>query len=227
MIYCVEDERNIRELIVYTLESSGFTARGLESGKELNAAIAEQLPDLILLDIMLPGEDGLEILSRLKASEVTKEIPVIMVTAKGAEYDKVMGLDCGADDYITKPFGMMELIARIRAVLRRTEDMQDKDEPRPLVAGGICVDERAHTVFVNEQEVQLTLKEYQLLCLLMKKRGAVLTRDVLLENIWGYNNESETRTVDVHIRTLRQKLGDAGALIETVRGVGYRMGGNA
>ena len=224
MIYCVEDERNIRELIVYTLESSGFTARGLESGKELNAAIAEQLPDLILLDIMLPGEDGLEILSRLKASEVTKEIPVIMVTAKGAEYDKVMGLDCGADDYITKPFGMMELIARIRAVLRRTEDMQDKDEPRPLVAGGICVDERAHTVFVNEQEVQLTLKEYQLLCLLMKNRGAVLTRDVLLENIWGYNNESETRTVDVHIRTLRQKLGADGALIETVRGVGYRMG---
>ena len=224
MIYCVEDERNIRELIVYTLESSGFTARGLESGKELNAAIAEQLPDLILLDIMLPGEDGLEILSRLKASEVTKEIPVIMVTAKGAEYDKVMGLDCGADDYITKPFGMMELIARIRAVLRRTEDMQDKDEPRPLVAGGICVDERAHTVFVNGQEVQLTLKEYQLLCLLMKKRGAVLTRDVLLENIWGYNNESETRTVDVHIRTLRQKLGADGALIETVRGVGYRMG---
>ena len=224
MIYCVEDERNIRELIVYTLESSGFTARGLESGKELNAAIAEQLPDLILLDIMLPGEDGLEILSRLKASEVTKEIPVIMVTAKGAEYDKVMGLDCGADDYITKPFGMMELIARIRAVLRRAEDMQDKDEPRPLVAGGICVDERAHTVFVNEQEVQLTLKEYQLLCLLMKNRGAVLTRDVLLENIWGYNNESETRTVDVHIRTLRQKLGADGALIETVRGVGYRMG---
>ena len=224
MIYCVEDERNIRELIVYTLESSGFTARGLESGKELNAAIAEQLPDLILLDIMLPGEDGLEILSRLKASEVTKEIPVIMVTAKGAEYDKVMGLDCGADDYITKPFGMMELIARIRAVLRRTEDMQDKDESRPLVAGGICVDERAHTVFVNEQEVQLTLKEYQLLCLLMKNRGAVLTRDVLLENIWGYNNESETRTVDVHIRTLRQKLGADGALIETVRGVGYRMG---
>ena len=140
------------------------------------------------------------------------------------EYDRVVGLDSGADDFISKPFGMMELIARIRAVLRRTEDMQDKDEPRPLVAGGICVDERAHTVFVNEQEVQLTLKEYQLLCLLMKNRGAVLTRDVLLENIWGYNNESETRTVDVHIRTLRQKLGADGALIETVRGVGYRMG---
>lgn len=143
---------------------------------------------------------------------------------ENTEYDKVVGLDTGADDYIPKPFGMMELIARIRAVLRRTEDMQDKNEPRPLVAGGICVDERAHTVFVNEQEVQLTLKEYQLLCLLMKNRGAVLTRDVLLENIWGYNNESETRTVDVHIRTLRQKLGADGALIETVRGVGYRMG---
>ena len=224
MIYCVEDERNIRELLIYTLETTGFKARGFGNGNELMKALKEEIPELILLDIMLPGEDGLEILSRLKASEVTKEIPVIMVTAKGAEYDKVMGLDCGADDYITKPFGMMELIARIRAVLRRTEDMQDKDEPRPLVAGGICVDERAHTVFVNEQEVQLTLKEYQLLCLLMKNRGAVLTRDVLLENIWGYNNEGETRTVDVHIRTLRQKLGADGALIETVRGVGYRMG---
>ena len=173
---------------------------------------------------MLPGEDGITILRRLRAAPDTAKIPVILLTAKNTEYDKVVGLDTGADDYIPKPFGMMELIARIRAVLRRTEDMQDKDEPRPLVAGGICVDERAHTVFVNEQEVQLTLKEYQLLCLLMKNRGAVLTRDVLLENIWGYNNESETRTVDVHIRTLRQKLGTDGALIETVRGVGYRMG---
>ena len=173
---------------------------------------------------MLPGEDGITILRRLRATPDTAKIPVILLTAKNTEYDKVVGLDTGADDYIPKPFGMMELIARIRAVLRRTEDMQDKDEPHPLVAGGICVDERAHTVFVNEQEVQLTLKEYQLLCLLMKNRGAVLTRDVLLENIWGYNNESETRTVDVHIRTLRQKLGADGALIETVRGVGYRMG---
>ena len=167
---------------------------------------------------------GVELLKSLRTRADTQKIPVILVTAKSTEIDKVKGLDGGADDYLTKPFGMMELIARIRAVLRRTEDMQGKDEPRPLVAGGICVDERAHTVFVNGQEVQLTLKEYQLLCLLMKNRGAVLTRDVLLENIWGYNNESETRTVDVHIRTLRQKLGADGALIETVRGVGYRMG---
>ena len=176
------------------------------------------------LDEVINAADGITILRRLRAAPDTAKIPVILLTAKNTEYDKVVGLDTGADDYIPKPFGMMELIARIRAVLRRTEDMQDKDEPRPLVAGGICVDERAHTVFVNEQEVQLTLKEYQLLCLLMKNRGAVLTRDVLLENIWGYNNESETRTVDVHIRTLRQKLGADGALIETVRGVGYRMG---
>ena len=177
----MEDERNIRELIVYTLESSGFTARGLESGKELNAAIAEQLPDLILLDIMLPGEDGLEILSRLKASEVTKEIPVIMVTAKGAEYDKVMGLDCGADDYITKPFGMMEFIARVRAVLRRA----GKEE--------------------KENDVLETLD--------------------LLGHLWGYDFDGAPRTVDVHVRTLRQKLGECGELIETVRGVGYRIGG--
>ena len=194
----MEDERNIRELIVYTLESSGFTARGLESGKELNAAIAEQLPDLILLDIMLPGEDGLEILSRLKASEVTKEIPVIMVTAKGAEYDKVMGLDCGADDYITKPFGMMEFIARVRAVLRR--------------AG-------------KGEKVTLTLKEFELLKFLMENKGIVLTRDRLLGHVWGYDFDGETRTVDVHVRTLRQKLGECGELIETVRGVGYRIGG--
>ena len=223
-VLVVEDEPKIANMERDFLEGAGFEPYVTDNGEEALKIMDEVKIDAIILDVMLPGEDGLEILSRLKASEVTKEIPVIMVTAKGAEYDKVMGLDCGADDYITKPFGMMELIARIRAVLRRTEDMQDKDEPRPLVAGGICVDEGAHTVFVNEQEVQLTLKEYQLLCLLMKNRGAVLTRDVLLENIWGYNNESETRTVDVHIRTLRQKLGADGALIETVRGVGYRMG---
>ncbi len=224
MIYCVEDDAGIRELVVYTLRNTGFEADGFGDGAALTTALKKCKPQLILLDIMLPGEDGITILRRLRAAPDTARVPVILLTAKNTEYDKVVGLDTGADDYIPKPFGMMELIARIRAVLRRTEDMQDKDEPRPLVVGGICVDERAHTVFVNEQEVQLTLKEYQLLCLLMKNRGAVLTRDVLLENIWGYNNESETRTVDVHIRTLRQKLGADGALIETVRGVGYRMG---
>ena len=224
MIYIVEDDPNIRELVSYALQTSGMPAAGFADGPSFWQAAAQERPELVLLDIMLPGEDGITILRRLRAAPDTAKIPVILLTAKNTEYDKVVGLDTGADDYIPKPFGMMELIARIRAVLRRTEDMQDRDEPRPLVAGGICVDERAHTVFVNEQEVQLTLKEYQLLCLLMKNRGAVLTRDVLLENIWGYNNESETRTVDVHIRTLRQKLGADGALIETVRGVGYRMG---
>ena len=217
MIYCVEDDAGIRELVVYTLRNTGFEADGFEDGAALTAALKKCKPQLILLDIMLPGEDGITILRRLRAAPDTARIPVILLTAKNTEYDKVVGLDTGADDYIPKPFGMMELIARIRAVLRRTEDMQGKDEPRPLVAGGICVDERAHTVFVNGQEDQV-------LCRLMRNRGAVLTRDVLLENIWGYNNESETRTVDVHIRTLRQKLGADGALIETVRGVGYRMG---
>ena len=224
MIYYVEDDTNIRDLTVYALKQAGFEAAGFTCGRDFFKTCDEKTPDLVLLDIMLPEMDGLEILRELRSLPSTKNIPVMMLTAKGTEFDKVCGLDAGADDYLAKPFGMMELIARIRAVLRRTEDMQDKDESRPLVAGGICVDERAHTVFVNEQEVQLTLKEYQLLCLLMKNRGAVLTRDVLLENIWGYNNESETRTVDVHIRTLRQKLGADGALIETVRGVGYRMG---
>ena len=224
MIYLVEDDDSIRELVLYTLHTTGFEAEGFRNAADFWQALEKELPQLVLLDIMLPDEDGLHILKRLRAGAETADLPVMMLTAKSSEYDRVVGLDSGADDYMPKPFGMMELIARIRAVLRRTEDMQDKDEPRPLVAGGICVDERAHTVFVNEQEVQLTLKEYQLLCLLMKNRGAVLTRDVLLENIWGYNNESETRTVDVHIRTLRQKLGADGALIETVRGVGYRMG---
>ena len=224
MIYCVEDDAGIRELVVYTLRNTGFEAEGCPDGAALTAALRKQTPQLILLDIMLPGEDGITILRRLRAAPDTADIPVILLTAKTTEYDKVVGLDTGADDYIAKPFGMMELVARIRAVLRRTEARAESDGPHPLVAGGICVDERAHTVFADGQEVQLTLKEYQLLTLLMKNRGAVLTRDVLLENIWGYGSENETRTVDVHIRTLRQKLGADGALIETVRGVGYRMG---
>lgn len=225
MIYCVEDDAGIRELVVYTLQNTGMEACGFEDGEALYAALREKKPQLILLDIMLPGEDGISILRRLRETQETADIPVILLTAKNTEYDKVVGLDSGADDYVAKPFGMMELVARIRAVLRRTHTEADSGEQaRLLVAGTICVDERAHSVFVGEREVQLTLKEYQLLCLLMKNRGAVLTRDVLLENIWGYGNESETRTVDVHIRTLRQKLGTAGSMIETVRGVGYRMG---
>lgn len=224
MIYCVEDDAGIRELVVYTLQNTGMEARGFSDGAALTAALRGAKPDLILLDIMLPGEDGISILRRLRSLPDTAAIPVILLTAKNTEYDKVIGLDSGADDYIAKPFGMMELVARIRAVLRRLQDKLPSADSHPLTAGAISIDERAHTVCVSGRDVQLTLKEYQLLVLLMKNQGAVLTRDVLLENIWGYGSESETRTVDVHIRTLRQKLGDSGALIETVRGVGYRMG---
>lgn len=224
MIYCVEDDAGIRELVVYTLQNTGMEARGFSDGAALTAALRGAKPDLILLDIMLPGEDGISILRRLRSLPDTAALPVILLTAKNTEYDKVIGLDSGADDYIAKPFGMMELVARIRAVLRRSQDKLLSADSHPLTAGAISIDERAHTVCVSGRDVQLTLKEYQLLVLLMKNQGAVLTRDVLLENIWGYGSESETRTVDVHIRTLRQKLGDSGALIETVRGVGYRMG---
>lgn len=224
MIYCVEDDAGIRELVVYTLQNTGMEARGFSDGAALTAALRGAKPDLILLDIMLPGEDGISILRRLRSLPDTAAIPVILLTAKNTEYDKVIGLDSGADDYIAKPFGMMELVARIRAVLRRSQDKLLSADSHPLTAGAISIDERAHTVCVSGRDVQLTLKEYQLLVLLMKNQGAVLTRDVLLENIWGYGSESETRTVDVHIRTLRQKLGDSGVLIETVRGVGYRMG---
>lgn len=224
MIYCVEDDAGIRELVVYTLQNTGMEARGFSDGAALTAALRGAKPDLILLDIMLPGEDGISILRRLRSLPDTAAIPVILLTAKNTEYDKVIGLDSGADDYIAKPFGMMELVARIRAVLRRSQDKLLSADSHPLTAGAISIDERAHTVCVSGRDVQLTLKEYQLLVLLMKNQGAVLTRDVLLENIWGYGSESETCTVDVHIRTLRQKLGDSGALIETVRGVGYRMG---
>lgn len=221
MIYCVEDERNIRELIVYTLESSGFTARGLESGKELNAAIAEQLPDLILLDIMLPGEDGYSILERLKASSETQNIPVIMVTAKEAEYDKVRGLEAGADDYITKPFGMMEFVARVKAVLRRCSR---QEEDKELKCDDLRLSVGRHKVYWKEEKVELTRKEFELLQYLMENKGLVMTRNQILCHVWGYDFDGETRTVDVHVRTLRQKLGEAGNLIETVRGVGYRIG---
>ena len=223
MIYCVEDERNIRELIVYTLESSGLPAKGMESGAELFEALAERQASLILLDVMLPGEDGLAILNRLKSSEVTKDIPVIMVTAKSAEYDKVRGLDCGADDYITKPFGMMEFIARVRAVLRRT-GREDKDNAT-LQVGDLQILVQQHQVFSAGQKVTLTMKEFELLKFLMENQGIVLSRDRLLGHVWGYDFDGETRTVDVHIRTLRQKLGPCGEYIETVRGVGYRIGG--
>lgn len=224
MIFCVEDDGNIRELVVYTLESTGFQARGFEDGSSFLEALALETPELVLLDIMLPGEDGLEILKKLKNSSKTKDIPVIMVTAKGSEYDKVVGLDSGADDYVTKPFGMMELISRIKAVLRRSGKQQDKTK---LSVGGISLDTKKHEVKVDGEQVVLTLKEFELLEKLMRNQGIVLTRDQLLTEIWGYDFDGETRTVDVHIRTLRQKLGEQGSLVKTVRGVGYRIGGEA
>lgn len=220
MIFCVEDDRNIRELVVYTLSSTGMEAEGFEDGEVFFKALAERLPELILLDIMLPGEDGLTILKKLKGNKKTKDIPVIMVTAKGTEYDKVSGLDAGADDYVTKPFGMMELVSRIKAVLRRTKK---KEEAEVLKAGPITLNEKKHEVLVDGEHINLTLKEYEMLKRLIHNKGIVLTRGRLLEEIWGYDFDGETRTVDVHIRTLRQKLGSAGEVIETVRGVGYRI----
>ncbi|MCI6535548.1 response regulator transcription factor [Bariatricus sp. SGI.161] len=222
MIFCVEDDSNIRELVVYTLETTGFKARGFEDGKEFLEALALETPELVLMDIMLPGEDGIELLKRLKASPKTRDIPVIMVTAKGAEYDKVKGLDLGADDYVTKPFGMMELISRIKAVLRRSQ--KGSNELQDIIkVGDIEIDTKKHEVTAAGEIVNLTLKEYELLKRLMKNSNIVMTRDLLLEEIWGYDFDGETRTVDVHVRTLRQKLGKSGERIETVRGVGYRM----
>ena len=220
MIYCVEDERNIRELLIYTLETTGFSAKGVSNGKELRALLKEELPDLILLDIMLPGEDGYSILDKLKKSSGTRDIPIIMVTAKEAEFDKVRALESGADDYITKPFGMMEFIARVKAVLRRSSRHGDD---RELCCEELSIFPGRHQVYCSDQPVELTRKEFELLLYLMENRGIVMTRDQILCHIWGYDFDGETRTVDVHVRTLRQKLGDTGRLVETVRGVGYRM----
>lgn len=222
MIYCVEDDDNIRELVIYTLETTGLKAKGFAEGTAFMEALAFDTPELILLDIMLPGEDGLTLLRKLKGSAKTKDIPVIMVTAKGAEYDKVIGLDSGADDYVAKPFGMMELVSRVKAVLRRSGQVPDKAD---LEIGGVLMNVKKHEVTVDGEPVTLTLKEFELLERLMRNQNIVLTRDQLLMDIWGYDFDGETRTVDVHIRTLRQKLGDKGWIIETVRGVGYRAGG--
>lgn len=221
MIFCVEDDGNIRELVIYTLATTGMQARGFEDGKAFFKALEEENPDLVLLDIMLPGEDGMAILKKLKTSKSTRDIPVIMLTAKSTEYDKVMGLDAGADDFVVKPFGMMELLSRIKAVLRRTQKTEHEED---YELGPIRMDTQKHRVFVNEEEVTLTLKEYELLKYLLQNINIVLSRDQLLEKIWGYDFDGETRTVDVHVRTLRQKLGEAGDAIETVRGVGYRIG---
>lgn len=224
MIYYAEDDSSIRELVLYTLKTTGFEARGFENGEKLFEALsAGDIPQLLLLDIMLPGEDGIEIMKRLRRGGY--DFPVIMVTAKNSEYDKVTGLDCGADDYISKPFGMMELIARIKAVLRRAERTESLAGGDILSCGGVELDVRRHTVTVNGEPAELTLKEFELLRILMKNRNAVLTRDNLLESIWGYDCAGETRTVDVHIKTLRQKLGAGAEIIKTVRGVGYKICG--
>ena len=226
MIYCVEDDQNICELEVYTLQSVGLDAKGCSTGKELFEELENKLPQLILLDIMLPDEDGLNILRRLRSDERYAHIPVIMATAKGTEFDKVKGLDCGADDYIAKPFGMLEMVARIKAVLRRCEGRGVQQAVQIIKRDNLEVNLEEHKVLVDGEEVVLTLKEFELLKKFLLHPGIVFSRDKLLNDIWGYEFTGETRTVDVHIRTLRQKLGSAGDLVETIRGVGYRMAAN-
>lgn len=219
MIYLVEDEANIRDLVIYTLRNTGFDAEGFSNGVDFWKAAQNMLPDLVLLDIMLPGEDGVSILKRLRASASTANLPVMMLTAKGTEYDKVFGLDSGADDYIAKPFGMMELLARVRSLLRRAEKNRKAGEYR---MGGLFLSIPSHKVTVNGEDVQLTLKEFDLLAYLLKNAGIVLTRDQILSAVWDYDFDGETRTVDTHILTLRGKLGACGEKIQTVRGVGYK-----
>ena len=220
MIYLVEDDDSIRELVLYTLHTTGFEAEGFRNAADFWQALEKELPQLVLLDIMLPDEDGLHILKRLRAGAETADLPVMMLTAKSSEYDRVVGLDSGADDYMPKPFGMMELVSRVRALLRRAAKPAAED--KLFTAGSLAVDVKRRAVTVDGEPVILTYKEFELLCYLLENRGVVLSRDQILTKIWDYNYSGETRTVDVHIRTLRQKLGDAGALIETVRGVGYR-----
>lgn len=225
MIFCIEDEESIRDLMIYTLNGAGFDAKGFSDGKGFFEALQQERPRLILLDIMLPGEDGISILKRLRYKEETAGIPVMMATAKGTEYDKVMGLDLGADDYLVKPFGMMEMISRIRAVLRRTEAGY-KDKGKILQMGALELNPETYAVSADGERVQLTLKEHKLLRILMENPKRVFTRDQLLESVWGIEYAGETRTVDVHVATLRTKLGQCGSYIETVRGVGYRIGGD-
>ena len=221
MIYLVEDDDSIRELVLYTLHTTGFEAEGFRNAADFWQALEKELPQLVLLDIMLPDEDGLHILKRLRAGAETADLPVMMLTAKSSEYDRVVGLDSGADDYMPKPFGMMELVSRVRSLLRRAAKPAAED--KLFTAGSLAVDVKRRAVTVEGEPVILTYKEFELLCYLLENRGVVLSRDQILTKIWDYNYSGETRTVDVHIRTLRQKLGDAGALIETVRGVGYRL----
>ena len=224
MIYIVEDDAGIRDMMIYTLKSTGFSAVGFADAKPFWEALGVQRPELVILDIMLPGEDGIAILKRLRQSSATRGIPVVMATARGTEYDKVMGLDLGADDYLAKPFGMMEMVSRIRAVLRRAGPPEPCSE---LCVGRLCINDGEHTVTADGARVVLTLKEYELLRLFMQNPGKVFTRDRLLESLWGLDYDGETRTVDVHVRTLRAKLGACAAYVQTVRGVGYRLEADA
>lgn len=222
MIYLLEDDDSIRKLVIYGLESQGYEAQGFELPSLFWKAMGKQLPELILLDIMLPEEDGLTILQKLRSASATKKIPVIMLTAKNTEYDRVIGLDNGADDFVSKPFGMMELVARVRAVLRRTETREENSDYQ---LGELFVSPKRHVVKVDGEEVSLTNKEFELLCLLLEHQGMAMTRDAIMDGVWGQEFSRENRTLDVHVRTLRTKLGPAGHYIETVRGVGYKMGG--
>ena len=224
MIYLVEDDESIRELLVYTLNGQGLVAEGFAYPSDFWHAMEKKIPDLVLLDIMLPEEDGLEILQKLRKKKETKNIPIAMLTAKGSEYDVVKGLDGGADDYIPKPFRMMESVSRVKALLRRGGQEQPQDDEE-YVLGELYVSKKRHLVKVNGEEVTLTMKEFELLLLFLSNPGIVFSRAQLLDKIWGYQFDGESRTVDVHIRTLRQKLKDAGHYIETVRGIGYKVGG--
>ncbi len=228
MIFLLEDDDSIRELICYSLSKTGMEARGFATPAAFRNALREQVPELLLLDIMLPEQDGISVLRQLRAEERTRRLPVIMLTAKSTEFDKVSALDAGADDYITKPFGVMELLARVKALLRRTGKEEKADTEKPTyTVGPLTVNCAAHTVCAAGRDVQLTYKEFELLTFLLEHRGTVLTRDMILQSVWGYEFDGENRTVDVHIRTLRQKLGsECGALIETVRGLGYKIGGS-
>ena len=222
MIYLLEDDDSIRKLVLYGLDSQGFQAKGFALPSEFWRAMDAEMPELVLLDIMLPEEDGLSILRKLRARPATKRLPIIMLTAKNSEYDRVIGLDHGADDFVSKPFSMLDLIARIRAVLRRAEPAQASGD---FSLGLLFVSPDRHEVKVGGKDVTLTNKEFELLCLLLRNKGIVLTRATLMDRVWGFESERENRTLDVHIRTLRVKLGEAGSYIETVRGIGYKIGG--
>ncbi len=221
LIYIVEDDKNIQEIEMFALKNAGYLTEGFENGKDFFNKIDEKVPDLVLLDIMLPDQDGLEIVRKLRGRADTVRVPIMLVTAKTTELDKVKGLDIGADDYITKPFGIMELLSRVKALLRRSRNLQ---EDKLLKQGDVLLDSEKRVVTVAGQECELTFKEFELLKLLMLNAGIVLHRDTIMSDVWGMDYEGESRTLDMHIKTLRQKLGDAGNMIKTVRNVGYRFG---